>query len=111
MMFDLKWSASEKKIARSAYGKAVDSTLAELMAEFKARAAAVATPSDMWEVEAYLREQRRKLADMFDYRYSRLPWVFAQFIREGHLDQARISGLSEDKLEIIRHLLDRQREG
>jgi hypothetical protein len=104
-MRDLKWSASEKKIARGAYEDALESMLAKLVTEFKAKAAAATTPSDMWAVEDYLRQERRELDEIFDYRYSRLPLVFARLIREGHLDLARLNGLSEEKLEMIRRLL------
>jgi hypothetical protein len=31
--------------------------------------------------------------------------VFAIFIREGHLDEARLSGLSDDKRAVIRKFL------
>lgn len=104
-MFDLKWSGSEKKIARGAYDEARDRCLAKLLAEFKAKAAVATTPSDMWAVEDYLSQQRRELDEIFDYRYSQLPLVFARLIREGYLDEARLRGLSEDKLEIIRRSL------
>jgi hypothetical protein len=75
------------------------------VADFKARAAAVATPSEMWAIEDHLRQQRWKIEEMLDYRYSQLPLVFARLIAEGHLDEAQLSGLSEEKLEIIRRLL------
>jgi hypothetical protein len=104
-MHDLKWSASEKKIARRAYEAAAESMLARVMADFKARAAAVATPSEMWAIEVDLRQQRRKIEEMLDYRYSQLPLVFARLIGEGHLDEAQLSGLSEEKLEIIGRFL------
>ena len=42
---------------------------------------------------------------MFDYRYSQLPLAFARLVREGHLDETRIAGLSEDKREVIRKCL------
>ena len=42
---------------------------------------------------------------MFDYRYSQLPLAFARLVREGHLDETRIAGLSEDKREVIRKYL------
>ncbi len=102
---DLKWSPSEKKIARSAFDAALESALAKVIAEFKRRADAVTTPSGMWQIEDYLREQRREIDEMFDYRYSQLPLVFARLIREGHLDASRLAGLSEDKLTIIRSFL------
>lgn len=94
-MHHLKWSGSEKKVARRAYEAALDKALAEVMDEFKEMAAAASTPSDMWDVEAYLREKRRDLDNIFDYRYSRLLFAFARLIREGYLkesDPARFVG-------------------
>jgi hypothetical protein len=104
-MYDLSWSASEKKIARRAYDLARESRLAKLMTEFKAKAAAATAPSDIWAIEEYLRQQRREIDDTFDYRYSQLPLVFARLIREGYLDEAQLGGLAEDKLELIRRHL------
>jgi hypothetical protein len=104
-MHDLKWSPSEKKIARSAYDAALELALARIMAEFKRKAAAVTTPSEMWEIEDHLRQQRREIDDLFDYRYSQLPFVFARLIRDGLLDESRLAGLSEEKREIIRSFL------
>ncbi|RWM31656.1 hypothetical protein [Mesorhizobium sp.] len=102
---DIKWSPSEKKVARSAFDVALQAALAEIMAELKRRASAATTPSDMWEIEDYLQRQRRKIDQMFDYRYSQLILVFASLIREGYLEQSRLAGLSEDKLEMIRSFL------
>jgi hypothetical protein len=106
-MYDLTWSPSEKKVARSAYEHAVQSALGKLMTEVKARAASIATPAEIWALEDYLRQQRRDIDELFDYRYSRLLLVFARLIHEGYLDEARLSGLSEEKQEIIRGLLSR----
>jgi Photoprotection regulator fluorescence recovery protein len=100
-MRDRKWSASEKKIARRADEAAVESALAKIMAELKAKAAAAAKPSEMWAIEGYLRRQRKEFDEIFDFRYSQLPLVLARLIREGHLDEARLDGLSEEKMEII----------
>jgi|SRR5882757_203034 hypothetical protein len=102
---DLRWSPSEKKVARSAFEVALESALAKAMAEFKRRAEAATTPSEMWEIESYLRQQRREIDETFDYRYSQLPFVFARLIQAGHLDENRLGGLSEEKLEIIRSYL------
>lgn len=108
---NLKWSASEKKVARRAYEAALERALAKIMAEFKARAAAAATPSEMWAIEDYLRLRRREIDDIFDYRYSKLPLVFARLIREGFLDEASLSDLSEEKQEIVRRLLSLNGKG
>lgn len=101
----LKWSASEKQLARKAYDTALDAALARVMAEFKRRAERATTPEEMWEVQAYLQKQRRRLDETFDYRYSQLPLVFARLIREGLLDENLIAGLAQDKHAIIGHYL------
>ncbi|MBS0561701.1 MAG: hypothetical protein JSR21_16750 [Proteobacteria bacterium] len=92
-------------MARRAYDAALEKALAAVMAEFKARAAAAATPADMWDIEDYLRARRREIDELSDYRYSRLLFVFARLIRDGHLDEAGLAGLSEEKRMEIRHLL------
>jgi Photoprotection regulator fluorescence recovery protein len=101
-MSDREWTSAEKKIARRAFEAALEAALAAVMAEFKTKAAAAATPDDMWSVERFLRERRQEIDETFDYRYSRLPAVFGRLILDGHLDEARLTGLSEDKLEEIR---------
>ena len=105
-LYDLKWSPSEKKIARSAYDSALESALAKIITEFKSKAEAVRTPSGMWEIEDYLRQKRREIDDLFDYRYSVLIFVFARLIREGHLDESRLAGLSEEKRQMIHSFLE-----
>ncbi len=105
MNFDLKWSPSEKKVARSAFDAALEAALGKAITDFKNKASAVATFSDMWEIEDYLRQQRRNLDQMFDYRYSQLIVVFASLIREGYLDEKLLVGLSQDKREEIDRFL------
>ena len=110
-LHDIKWSPSEKKIARTAFDAALDSALAGTMAEFKRKAEAATMPSDMWEIEDYLHQRRREIDELFDYRYSQLLLVFARLIRGGHLGESRLAGLSEEKREIIHSFLSfRDRE-
>ncbi len=102
---DLEWSSQEKKIARSAFDAALEKALAETLAEFKRKAEAAATPSDMWAIEDFLRQRRKQIEATFDFRYSKILLVFARLIRDGGLDETRLAGLSEDKLKIIRSCL------
>lgn len=69
------------------------------------------TPAAMWEIEDYLRQQRRKVDQLFDYRYSQLLIVFAGLIRQGYLEESQLSGLSEDKREEIRRFLSWHAKG
>ena|SRR5437870_4751899 len=103
-MFNLNWSASEKKIAREAYDRALEAAKSKALAEFRKRANAVTSAPEMWAVERWLYEQRKEIGEMFDYRYSQLPLVFAWAIRVGHMDEVQLAGLSKDKLDIIRRL-------
>lgn len=110
MLHDIKWSPSEKKTARRAFDAALDVALGTIMVEFKRRAAAATTPSEMWDVEDYLREQRREINEIFDYRYSQLFFVFPRLILEGHLKESLLDGLSEEKREVIRSSVEHARE-
>ncbi|ESY00523.1 hypothetical protein [Mesorhizobium sp. LNJC405B00] len=106
-----KWSPSEKKVARTAYDAALKVTLDKTLAELKSRAHVAATPSEIWDVEDFLRQQRRKIDQMFAYRYSQLIQVFANLIRQGYLEENLLVGLSEDKRQTIRKYASWNREG
>ena len=102
---ELKWSRSEKALAREVFDAALKAELAEAIAQFKAKAAAVASPFEMWEVGEYLREKEREVSDKYDFRYSQLIWVFARLIREGRIREEQLAGLSEEKLAYIGRML------
>jgi Photoprotection regulator fluorescence recovery protein len=104
-MHDHKWSPSEKKLARSVYDAAVAAELGDLLAEFKARAARVTEPHEMWAIGEDLWRTRRDFDAKYDFRYSQLLMVFGRLVREGRVQEAQLSGLSEDKLAIIRRIV------
>ena len=100
-----KWSDSEKKLSRRLFEQALEAELAEVMAEFKSKAAAAATPEEMWAVQGYLAQQRREIDGKYDYRYSQLLFVFGRLVREGRLQIEQLHGLSEDKLSYIQRIV------
>ena len=104
LMREMKWTEAEKKLSRRAFEVALQAELAEVLQDFKARAAAAQTPGDMWPVEHFLNQRRRDLDAKYDYRYSQLISVFSRLIREGRLTEARLEGLTQDKLEFIRRI-------
>jgi len=101
-----RWSASEKKIARRVFEEALATELAQTIAEFKARAAAITTPDDLWPLEEFLRRRRYEIDSRYDYRYSRLRSVFGLLLREGRISEDALARLSEDKLAAIRRVAD-----
>jgi len=101
-MRELKWSPSEKAAARRAYELALGRELEAVLREAKERAARVKTPSELWDLEAWLTKRRREIDRRYDYRYSVLPLVFATLLHQGLLSEAELSGLGRDKLDRIR---------
>ena len=103
-MYDLKWSESEKRLARRVFDAALAAELAEVMAEFKARAVAATEPDDMWSIQEHLYHKRREIDEKYDYRYSQLLLVFGRLVREGRVQEAQLTGLSEEQLSYIRRI-------
>ena len=98
------WTPAEKRIARRVYDAALDRELAQVMAEFKRRAAAATEPQDMWAIEKYLARAGRDIDAKYDYRYSVLEFVFARLLREGRIEDSDLQGLADNRLERIRHV-------
>jgi hypothetical protein len=103
VMRDMKWSQTEKTVARAAFDSALRHELDEITAEAKQRAAKAKEPSDLWELEAYLTESRKYIDNKYDYRDSILAEVFGVLVQEGRLTEMDFQGLSQDKLNMIRH--------
>ena len=104
-MEHLKWSESEKRLSRRVYEAALEAELAEVMAEFKSKSAAVRTPEEMWALESYLAQQRREIQGKYDYRYSQLLFVFGRLVREGRVQIEQLQGFSEEKLYYIERIV------
>lgn len=100
----INWTNGEQKIARRALDAALVTALADLIADFKRRAAAVTEASEMWQIEIWLREQRKHIDYIFDYRYSQMHLVFARLIHDGLMEEYALSGLSDEHLTEIRKI-------
>ena len=81
-MYNLKWSESEKKLSRRVFEAALQAELADIIAKFKAKAAAVTTPDEMWAVQEFLAKHQREIEQKYDYRYSQLLLVFGKLVRK-----------------------------
>ena len=101
---DMKWSPSEKNVARQAFDQALQREFEAVIRETKRLAAGIQQPSELWELEHYLRERRKEIDSRYDYRYSVLPFVFADLIRTGRLTEEELDGVSEEKLAHIHYL-------
>lgn len=103
-LYDMKWSDAEKKLARRVFMGALETELAEVIADFKRRAAIAKIPDDLWEIAEHLHSKRRDIDQKYDYRFSQLIFIFARLVREGRVQEAQLAGLSDEKLEAIRRV-------
>lgn len=101
---DWKWSPKEKAVARRAFDLALSREMDGLMGEAKRRAARIAEPAELWELERWLSERRREIDGKFQFRYSVLPLVFASLLRNRQLSEDDLHGLAADKLDAIRRI-------
>ncbi len=101
-MREINWSPAEKAIARKAFDLALQRELDAVIREAKDRAAKIEQPPQLWDLERWLTERRKEIDRQFDYRYSVLPAVLGNLIREGLLSEQDLHGLADDKLTFIR---------
>jgi Plasmid pRiA4b ORF-3-like protein/Photoprotection regulator fluorescence recovery protein len=99
---DPRWSQAEKKIARKAFDLALKRELQTVMAEVRKRAEKIKEPSELWNLEHFLTECRKRIDRQFDYRYSVLIQVFGELLQRNRLSDEDLQGLSDDKLIAIR---------
>ena len=102
MVRHLKWSHTEKQIARKAFELALDREFRSVIRRAKDMAGQIEQPTDLWDLEHYLTESRKRIDRTYDYRYSVLTDVFGRLVREGRLSEDELQGLGEDKLQSIR---------
>ncbi|MGA2372037.1 MAG: hypothetical protein ACLPPV_01550 [Candidatus Korobacteraceae bacterium] len=98
---EMRWSKSERAIARKAFDHALHQELQEVIQQTKKMAAEVKQPSDLWELELYLTQRRKEIDRKYDYRYSQLTLVLGKLLHEGRLGEQELRGLGEDKVESI----------
>ena len=103
-MPDGTWTDAEKKIARRVFEAALQRELAEVLEEFKVKAASSKEPEDMWAMQEYLAQARREIDGKYDYRYSQLDLVLGRLLREKRIDELELKGLAEEKLAYIRRV-------
>ena len=100
------WSKTEKKIAKTAFERAYEREMAHIRRKMTERVSRLNEPKDIWALHEYLGEKRKDIDAKYDYRYSRLLFVFARLLRDGYLEEHDLVGLSQDKLHAITVLSD-----
>lgn len=103
--YKFKWSQAEKTVARRAFEQSLKREFEKLIVETKRRAGEIEQIDDVWSLAEYVFDRRREIDSRYDYRYSVLPSVFADLVKEGRLRESDLAGLDDDKLAEIRRLV------
>jgi hypothetical protein len=103
-MIELRWTKSEKIIAKRAFDKCYQKECDALLTKLKERIASADKPSDLWLVHDFLTEELKNIDDKYDFRYSILILVFARLLKQGWLQESDLDGIKEDKIEKIKSL-------
>ncbi len=103
-MIEESWSKKEKAIARRTFEGAYEKECKDLIKEIQKRANEAKDPIDIWRLHDFLTRRIEEIEGKYDYRYSRLIFVFARLLKEGWITVGEIEGLKEDKIDKIRYL-------
>ncbi len=98
---DVRWSLSEKEIAKAAFETAYKKEMDEIKNMVYDKVASLKEDKDIWELYNYLTDRKKSIDKKYDYRYSKLLLIFGLLMNEGYLTTQDLSGLSEEKLKII----------
>ena len=99
---DMRWSRSEKAVARKAFDAALSRELHEVMQQAKQRVDRMKEPSELWDLELFLTQRRKEIDRKYDSRYSRLPDVLGRLLYEKRLSENDLRGLEDRKLQLTR---------
>lgn len=103
--YEFQWNSEEKKIARKAFEKAYETEMAEIKSSLLEKTAKAITPKDIWAIHDFLSKRRNLIDAKYDYRYSKLILVFSRLIKENYISLEELTGLSDEKLEMIKSIL------
>ena len=101
-----KLSKKEKAIARAAFDKAYEKECAKIIEKLKKKSLKLSRPEDIWELHDYLNEISKEVGQKYDYRYSVLILVFATLLKQKWLKYDDLEGLSPDKIDRIKSLVN-----
>ena len=103
---DFTWSAREKKVARAAFDLALNREMESVRREVESMLAGSSDPREVWRIHEFLADKREEIDRKYDYRYSVLITVFARLVQEGWLSEGDLSGLSPEKLDAIKRVVE-----
>ena len=80
IIYEMKWTNNEKKIARTAFNNAYKREIEEIKSLLIEKVSHMKTDSDLWAVEGFLNNKRKIIDEKYDFRYSS-PFSKIRFLR------------------------------
>lgn len=105
-MNEIKWDDSEKIIARYAFEKAYQNEMKEIQNTTLEMATNFEEAGDVWKLHYYLTTSRKEINRKYDFRYCELLNFFSSLINQNYISESDLLGLSDDKLAIIKKLIN-----
>ena len=94
----------KKTVSRLVFESAYEKECKDLIKHIQKIANEANNPKDIWCLHDFLTRRIKEIEDTYDYRYSRLIFVFAKLMKEGWIKAGDLEGLNEDKIAQIRYL-------
>lgn len=105
-MKELRWSKTEKQIAKNAFERAYGRECVDLAKTIRLKAEKIKEPADIWRLRDFLNREVKDIENKYDYRYSVLMLVFARLIKDGWLRVDDLIGLDQEKIDRVIALLN-----
>ena len=95
----MTWTKTEKRDARELFDLAREREYKALIDEINTLQ--ITVPEEVWKLRDRLNHKAKAMDEKYDYRYSRLIYVFARLLYEGYLTEEELSVLGEEKVSAI----------
>jgi len=92
------WSEAEQSLARTAFERAYDRAVSQLVESVQRQAASLGDAASIWALHDFLSIERHTIEGRFDFRLDGLLFVFASLVKDQLLNLEELDGLSADKL-------------
>lgn len=92
------WTETEQGVARSAFSRAYERAVEQLLQQVQSRATELTSADSLWQLHDYLSIQRHTMEGRFDFRLDGILFVFASLVKDSLLQMDELVGLDAEKL-------------
>lgn len=98
------WSKAEKKAARQIFDEAFERENGIIIEKIRELAFKATIYEDILAIRKYINSSIKRLNQIYDYRYSRLIYVFGVLLATGMISENELNSFSRDKADMIKSI-------